>query len=94
MGGLKYPAEAPRPFVLTCLFGDQVLTENFNFDVRQAPPLAVAWDGVVGFVADEIGLVVADNHTELRAEARRAATRRSAGRDCRAPPHASRGGRL
>ena len=78
-----------RPFVLTRLVGDQILA-YLDLDVRQTAGLAVARDGVVGVVADEIGLVVADLQSGFACAAARASDRRSGDRGCTAPRHASR----
>src|ERR1700688_1101447 len=50
---------APRPIGLSGLVVQQVLT-YFDLDMRQAARLAMARNGVVGLVTDEIGLVIGD----------------------------------
>src|SRR5581483_4354804 len=47
--------------------GDQVLAD-LDLDMGQAAPLAMDRDGVVGEVADTIGLVVADDEVALALE--------------------------
>lgn len=56
----QQPRENAGPFSLPAVVGDEVLAD-FDQRVRQAAALAVHRDGVVGRVADEIWLVIADD---------------------------------
>jgi hypothetical protein len=48
-----------RPLALAGLRFHQILTD-LEFDVEDAAAFAVNRDGVVGFIADRVGLVVAE----------------------------------
>src|ERR1700675_519592 len=67
-GRLQGATDAPGPFVLARVGGDQVLA-YLDLDMRQAARLPMTRDGVVGFVADEVGFVIADHETGLAAQA-------------------------
>src|ERR1700722_9261911 len=59
LGGLERPRHALGPHRLPRLVPDEVLA-NLDLDVRQSAHLAVLGDGVIGLVADEVGLVVGE----------------------------------
>src|SRR5882762_7849765 len=67
-GRLQGATDAPGPFVLARVVRDQILA-YLDLDVRQAARLSMTRDGVVGLVAHEIGLVIADHETGLAAQA-------------------------
>jgi hypothetical protein len=56
--------EAPRPLGLPGAAGHEILTD-LDFDVRQAAPLGMTRNRVVGRVADEIRLIVRDDQIRI-----------------------------
>ena len=62
--GRQQARQALGPDCLADRFGDLVLT-NLDLDMREAAPLAMHRDGVVGQIADRVRLVFADDETLL-----------------------------
>ena len=60
LGGAQRVGDAARPLRLAGAVLHQVLA-YLDLDMRQAARLAMVRDGVVGLIADEIGLVVGDD---------------------------------
>ena len=79
VGRRQEARQALGPGGLPGRLGDQILAD-LDLDMRQAAALAMHRDGVVGQIADSVGLVLADRKIRPRRAAARPAHARGAGR--------------
>src|SRR5205823_4572208 len=67
VGGGQQPGQALGPLPLAGRVDYQILTD-LDLDMRQAAPLAMHWDRIVGLVADLVRLIFADHQVPFGAQ--------------------------